>query len=104
MRALEGIGRTDRKRIAAILRSSGHQSLKDSCGSGDAAKMLSRWTKKGWMSRMRGLYVPVPLESPALDMPLEDPWLVGVRLYYAISAAGVQQSIWISPSRFFPPS
>jgi predicted transcriptional regulator of viral defense system len=34
------------------------------------------------MSRIaRGFYVPVPLESPNPDMPLEDPWLVGMRLY-----------------------
>ncbi|MDZ7667397.1 MAG: type IV toxin-antitoxin system AbiEi family antitoxin [Desulfotignum sp.] len=88
MRALKGIGKTDRERIAAILRGTrGTISVGDvsrilSVEPGDAAKMLSRWTQKGWMSRIaRGLYVPVPLESPTLDMPLEDPWLVGVRLY-----------------------
>lgn len=48
----------------------------------DAAKMLSRWSKKGWMSRVRrGLYVSVPLESRTADVPLEDPWLVADRLF-----------------------
>ncbi|MFQ5904501.1 MAG: type IV toxin-antitoxin system AbiEi family antitoxin domain-containing protein, partial [Candidatus Binatia bacterium] len=48
----------------------------------DAAKMLARWTKNGWLSRIqRGLYVPVPLESRTPDVPLEDPWVIAERLF-----------------------
>jgi len=88
MKILAGIGKTDRERMAAIIRGTkGTVSVEDAArildvGTTDAAKMLSRWTKKGWMSRVRrGLYVYVPLESRTADMPLEDPWLVADRLF-----------------------
>ena len=79
MVSLTGIGKTDRERMAAIIRGT-----KDTVSVGDtakilnvtptdAAKMLSRWAKKGWMSRIRrGLYVNVPLDSRTADVPLED--------------------------------
>lgn len=48
----------------------------------EAAKMLSRWAKKGWLSRVkRGLYIPIPLESRTAEIPLEDPWIIAERLY-----------------------
>jgi predicted transcriptional regulator of viral defense system len=47
-----------------------------------AAKVLARWTNKGWLSRVRrGLYVPVPLESRTTDVPLDDPWIIAARLF-----------------------
>ena len=88
MKILAGIGKTDRERMAAIIRGTkGTVSVEDAArilnvASTDAAKMLSRWSKKGWMSRVRrGLYVSVPLESRTADVPLEDPWLVAERLF-----------------------
>ena len=88
MGMLTGIGKTDRERMAAIIRGTkGTVSVEDAARllgvtSTDAAKMLSRWSKKGWMSRVRrGLYVSVPLESRTADVPLEDPWLVADRLF-----------------------
>ena len=88
MEMLAGIGKTDRERVAAIIRGTkGTISVAEAARilnvtSTDAAKMLSRWSKKGWMSRIRrGLYVSVPLESRTADVPLEDPWLVGDRLF-----------------------
>jgi len=88
MKMLTGLGKTDRKRMASIIRGTkGTISVEDAArildvASTDAAKMLSRWTKKGWMSRVRrGLYVSVPLESRTADVPLEDPWLVADRLF-----------------------
>jgi predicted transcriptional regulator of viral defense system len=85
---LTGIGKTDRKRLSAILRGTkGTVSVEDAANildinATDAAKMLSRWAKKGWMSRVRrGLYVSVPLESRTADIPLENPWLVANRLF-----------------------
>ncbi len=48
----------------------------------DAAKMLARWAKKGWLSRVRrGIYVPIPLESRTTDVPLEEPWIIAERLF-----------------------
>ena len=88
MEMLTGIGKTDRERMAAIIRgtkgtvSVGEAARILNVASTDAAKMLSRWSKKGWMSRIRrGLYVAVPLESRSADVPLEDPWLIADRLF-----------------------
>lgn len=88
MEILAGIGKTERERMAAIIRGTkGTVSVEDAAkilnvASTDAAKMLSRWTKKGWMSRIRrGFYISVPLESRTADVPLEDPWLVADRLF-----------------------
>lgn len=88
MKPLTGIGKIDRERIAAIIRGTkGIISVDEAAGilnvaSTDVAKMLSRWAKKGWMSRVRrGLYISIPLESRTADVPLEDPWLVAERLF-----------------------
>jgi predicted transcriptional regulator of viral defense system len=88
MGSLAGIGKADRERMAAIIRGTkGTISVEEAAEilkvtSTDAAKMLSRWTKNGWMARVRrGLYIPVPLESRTTDVPLEDPWLVAGRLF-----------------------
>jgi predicted transcriptional regulator of viral defense system len=88
METLTGIGTADRERMAAIIRGTkGTVSVGDAArilnvSSSDAAKMLSRWSKKGWMSRVRqGLYVAVPLESRMADVSLEDPWLIADRLF-----------------------
>ena len=85
---LTGIGKEDRKRLSAIFRETkGTISVADTTGilqinSTNAAKMLSRWAKKGWLSRVRrGLYVRVALESRTADNPLEDPWIIAERLF-----------------------
>ena len=88
METLTGIGKEDRKRLSAIFRETkGTISVKDTAGilkvsPKDAAKMLSRWAKKGWLSRVRrGLYVPIALESRTTNIPLEDPWIIADRLF-----------------------
>ena len=88
MDTLAGIGKTDRERMAAVLRATKGTISVDEAGmilnvaSTGAAKMLARWTKNGWMTRVRrGLYVPVPLESRTTDVVLEDSWLVAERLF-----------------------
>lgn len=88
MEKLSGIGKTDRERLSAIIRETkGTISVKEatdilSVSPTDAAKMLSRWAKKGWLSRVRrGLYVRVALESRTTDISLEDPWIIAERLF-----------------------
>ena len=88
MNGLTGIGKLDRERLASILRGTkGTVSVAQAASilgasNTDAAKMLSRWNKKGWLSRIkRGLYVPVPLEASSADVPLEDPWRIAASLY-----------------------
>jgi predicted transcriptional regulator of viral defense system len=88
MQLISGLGKTDRKRLATLIRgtkgtvSVGEAATILGASSTDAAKMLARWASKGWLSRVRrGLYIPVPLESPTADVPLEDPWVISNRLY-----------------------
>jgi predicted transcriptional regulator of viral defense system len=84
----EGLGKTERSRLSRVLRGTkGSISVADAAGilkvpSVAAAKMLSLWARKGWVSRVkRGLYVPVPLESATSNIPLEDPWVVADRIF-----------------------
>ncbi len=88
MENLSGIGKLDRQRLAEIIRGTkGIISVAEAASIMnlsliEAAKMLSRWTKKGWLSRIRrGIYVPIPLESRTSDVPLEDLWIIADKLY-----------------------
>ncbi|HNZ65229.1 MAG TPA: type IV toxin-antitoxin system AbiEi family antitoxin domain-containing protein [Smithella sp.] len=87
-KGLSGIGKLDRKRLGQVVRDAkGSISVSDAAKSlnvesTNAAKMLSRWAKKGWLSRVyRGVYVPVPLESRSADMPLENSWVIAEKLF-----------------------
>jgi len=87
-KGLSGIGKLDRKRLGQVVRDAkGSISVSDAAKilnveSINAAKMLSRWAKKGWLSRVyRGVYVPVPLESRSADMPLENSWVIAEKLF-----------------------
>lgn len=47
-----------------------------------AAKLLSYWAARGWLSRVRrGSYIPVPLEARSPSERKEDPWIVGATLF-----------------------
>jgi len=88
MSKLTGIGKLSRGRLAEVLRATrGTASVTQvaeilAITNTEAAKILSRWHEKGWVSRVkRGLYVPVPLEASSVDVPLEDPWMIAERLY-----------------------
>lgn len=88
MNKISGIGKGDRKKLSAIFRETkGTISVQDAANilkttSTDAAKMLSRWASKSWLSRVRrGLYVRMPLESYTTDIPVEDSWIIADRLF-----------------------
>lgn len=88
MEPLKGLGKADRERLSAVLRATkGTVSVAQAAeilrlSATPAAKMLARWAKAGWLSRVRrGLYVPVPMESRTSDVPLEDPWVIAAQLY-----------------------
>ena len=88
MEQLSGIGKTGRERLGAILRATrGTISVDEAAmilavSNSNAAKMLSRWAQKGWLTRLRrGIYMPVPLESRTPQVPLEDPWIAAERLF-----------------------
>ena len=85
---MNGLGKADRERLSAVLR--GTKGTITVAGAAailempriSTAKLLSRWAKKGWLSRVRrGLYIPVPLESPTADIPFEDAWIIADKLY-----------------------
>lgn len=85
---LAGLGSSEREKMAEILRGTkGTVSVEDASRilevpSSTAARLLSQWARKGWLSRVRrGLYVPVPLEARTTDVSLEDPWLIAERLF-----------------------
>ena len=85
---LSGIGKLDRQRLGQVVRDAkGSISVADAAkilkvSSTDAAKLLSRWAKKGWLSRVyRGVYVIIPLESRSADMPLENAWVIAEKLF-----------------------
>jgi predicted transcriptional regulator of viral defense system/predicted nucleotidyltransferase len=88
MQPISGLGKTDRERLSKVLRGTkGTISVSEAAeilgmSRSSVAKLLSRWAKKGWLSRVkRGFYVSVPLESQTTDLPLEDAWLVTDKLY-----------------------
>ncbi len=79
---LSGLGKLDRERLSAVMRGTTGTITNEQAarvmglGQTDASKLLARWCKKGWLSRVaRGLYVSVPLEAERSDLPLDDPWL-----------------------------
>ncbi|MCU7804733.1 MAG: type IV toxin-antitoxin system AbiEi family antitoxin domain-containing protein [Candidatus Thiodiazotropha sp. (ex Lucinoma borealis)] len=88
MKPMNGLGKADRERLSAVLRGTkGTVSVAEAAEilempSTGAAKLLSRWAKKGWLSRVRrGLYISIPLESRTADIPLEDAWVIADKLY-----------------------
>lgn len=95
MKSISGLGKADRKRLSAVLRGTrGTISVAEAAKildmpSSGTAKLLSRWAKKGWLSRVRrGLYISVPLESRTADIALEDPWLIADKIYNPCYIAG----------------
>lgn len=88
MKNYEGMGTGDRERLSAVLRASAGTITVDDATEilalprTQAAKLLARWAGKGWLARVqRGVYIPVPLESPTSDVPLDDAWVVASRIY-----------------------
>lgn len=88
MKPISGLGKADRERLSAVLRGTkGAISVAEAADilempGTSTAKLLSRWAKKGWLSRVRrGLYISVPLESRTAEIPLEDAWVIADKLY-----------------------
>lgn len=112
MKPLAGIGKKDRERLAEVLRAArgtisvGEAASVLGLSRAAAAKLLARWAQKGWLSRVhRGLYVPVPLESRSADVPLEDPWVIAVRLYEPCYIGGWSAAeYWGLTEQIFAPS
>lgn len=88
MPTLAGIEKKSRLQLAEVLRKT-----KGTVAVGEAstilrlprlqtAKLMARWVKQGWLTRLRrGLYAPVPLEARTADSAIEDPWIVAARVF-----------------------
>jgi predicted transcriptional regulator of viral defense system len=70
-----------RERLATVLRSSKGFVTVDSTAEAlsidreQAAKLLARWRKQGWLKRLRrGLYVPIPIDAVSAERTLLNPW------------------------------
>ena len=88
MSELLGIGKESRKRLGNILiETQGTITVEQASQTlslplDKTARLLSRWTKQGWLRRVRrGLYVPVPLEAASPEIAIEDPWLIADSLF-----------------------
>ena len=48
----------------------------------EAAKLLSRWSRQGWLRRVGpGVYLPVSLDSLDSECVIEDPWILVPAIY-----------------------
>jgi predicted transcriptional regulator of viral defense system len=88
MKGLYGLGKVERERLTQLIRQSrGIISVKEAAEilgikPSEVAKMLSRWSEKGWVSRIsRGVYLPVPIEAQTPDISIEDSWAIAERLF-----------------------
>lgn len=88
MMTVGGLRGASRERLSKVLRQAkGSISPADASRvlnveQAEAARLLSKWSSQGWLTRVRrGLYVPVPLESPTADLPLDDSWVIADRLF-----------------------
>ena len=75
MKEISGLGPKSRQRLGQILRQAkGTISVAEASdilqmSRAQTARLLARWQQQGWLSRVRrGLYVPVPLESPSAEV------------------------------------
>jgi predicted transcriptional regulator of viral defense system len=51
-------------------------------GRSAAAKVLARWQRQGWITRVqRGVYAPIPLASAPGDHVVDDPWTLIPNLF-----------------------
>lgn len=88
MKGLYGLGKVERERLTRLIRQSrGIISVKEAAEilgikPSEVAKMLSRWSEKGWVSRIsRGVYLPVPIEAQTPDISIEDSWAIAEGLF-----------------------
>ncbi|MBB71887.1 MAG: hypothetical protein CMF50_05760 [Legionellales bacterium] len=87
-KGLAGLGAVERARLAEILRI--NKPVIDITTSAKlwkmdrvrAAKVLSRFSRKGWLNRIAsGSYVPVPLSATRAEIVAEDPFVLAQELF-----------------------
>lgn len=88
MHSVSGIGKEYREKLRLVLESnpktltSSHVSRVLNVSRQEAGRILSRWYKSGWVSRIkRGVYVPLSVASKTNSIVLEEPNLIADSLY-----------------------
>ena len=88
MKRMAGIGKIYREKLGRVLESNPSiltpslvsEVLKVSTQ--EAGRILSRWLKNGWVSRIkRGVYIPIPLTSKIGEVTPEEPNLIAEAIY-----------------------
>ncbi len=84
-----------RPRLAAVLQQAGSfVAINDvvavlGMSRSEAAKTLARWTKQGWLKRLkRGVYIPIPMNVQGTGQILEDPWVLIPKMFGDSYVAG----------------
>ena len=95
MNRLAGIGKSSRERLSNVLEHNPgvitSSIVADTVGVSpkEANRLLSRWHKNGWLSRVkRGAYISVPIDSTTSDILVEEPFLIAESLYHPGYVAG----------------
>lgn len=85
---IQGIGRVERQNLAKLLRQFlGIVSVSEAAEilglkREQAAKLLSKYAKKGWLKRIKyGVYMAVPLNAIDSDIIAEEPFVIAEKLF-----------------------
>ncbi|MBS0359444.1 MAG: hypothetical protein JSS53_09260 [Proteobacteria bacterium] len=85
---ISGIGQTEREFLSKLLRATKITiSVSEAANilglkQDQAAKILARYNKKGWLKRIQqGVYLPVPITSLTSDIVAEDPFVIAEKLF-----------------------
>ena len=85
---IKGKSSMSRERLSKLLREGGEINTVTqvaqilNLSNDDAAKNLARWSKQGWLTRIkRGVYVAVPLDAQTTNQAIEDAWILIPELF-----------------------
>lgn len=85
---LAGLGKKERAQLGTLLKARTPAITPESAAKvleieqARAAQLLARWSKKGWLSRVkRGVYLPVPLQSDTTEVMADEPWVLAKSLF-----------------------
>lgn len=88
MSTVAGIGKVYREKLSLVLRKHPRLITPKEVSSvlgvtaQEAGRLLSRWFKHGWISRVkRGVYVPLSITSTSNDAVIEEPFFIADSLY-----------------------
>ena len=88
MKTLSGIGKKSRNRLKAAIEASEGLLTPEfvsevlSLSRFEAARLLSRWNKAGWLKRVkRGVYLPGQLETDPNEIAIEDSWKIAEKIF-----------------------